>query len=139
MDKLERREIEREIETFRQRHEQSPANGDWRVMFFNNFWMNLPGPMCRRNFLNGALDQKPSEEEFEGASPLLLGQTWRSFFNTVQGIALAREFDEKYFAELINYSRAGYAEKREEIFTIIQPIYVDLREKGYNHYPDLTI
>ena len=140
--KMNRNEVVREIDEFRESYARTHLkSSDWKSPFFNNFWMNLPGPMSRMVLYSeaGVLDKRASHDNLQGMSMLLRGQTWREFFETVRETAVARGFDEKVFAHLESLSRAGHSEKREEVYHIIEPIYLDLRERGYNHYPDLTV
>lgn len=135
---MERNEVIAEMNEFQERYTRAHgADADWRADFFNNFWMTLPGPMSQRNFYDSIriLDKKPLAKDI---SDLLRGQTWREFFDTVAAASKARNFDELEFAELIERLRAGQSVK-DEMYRVIEPIYLDLRGMGYKHYPDLTI
>ncbi|MEK7644336.1 MAG: hypothetical protein AAB390_03485 [Patescibacteria group bacterium] len=99
--------------------------------FFNNFYLILP--IGRRKFSDEIMDQILASEL---CSEKRKGQTLREFFAVVDKVAAELGID----ADAIRIQQgilAGANPQESKFFELLRPIYVRLREVGYNHF-DLT-
>jgi len=103
----------------------------WTSYYFNNFKGHLPKGYYREHF------PKSFNDWDEKHSKLLKKQTMGEFHETIDNVISQLGFSKEEFiafqSQLSQVPETGdfYIEK-------CTPLYIKLREMGYNHYPDLT-
>lgn len=102
-------------------HKRKPDQRDWP--FLNNFHCRLPGGLYRAIF-----DQTHAYTDAR-ASRKLRGMTIAQFFGVIDGMIRELGLDANKIMRL---------QSSRKIYTYVFPLYVRLREAGFNHYPDLT-
>jgi len=107
--------------------------------FLNNFMLNLPG-MLHRNLYEevGIMDMqigKYLQGDETSHSALYLSKTYREFFSDYDKAMADSGVDYDTLIPLIKEHRIAHS----EVNAIILPGYVNMRMKGYSHYPDLTV
>ncbi len=99
--------------------------------YFNNFIANLPGGY-RRNIPPRILATRFTQENM---SERLRSMTCQEYYNDIDAAIAELEIDVRGIQEK---EQTGLAENIDEVYRLLVPLYIRLREKGYNHYPDLT-
>lgn len=146
-------QLMREIKNLKEEHEK-----DWMNYYFNNFFDRLPGGGSRLEALKRYFPNSPDNWEYDEktydipykklynnpqCSSLRNSQSRREFHKTIDDVFDELRIDPKPIIKAqakLNSSISGYsAEKFNKDFEKeIIKVYIRLREKGYNHYPDLT-
>ena len=130
-----------EMASFRSSHPEFSDN--WRRYFFNNFVLNIFGRRERlekfeRELGRGRsdLDKKVFIKGHVLYSEKKQDQTPREFFDEIDNTI--KELGIDGLEEIYNkYQEKGDINEFYENEKLLN-LYVKLREKGYNHYPDLT-
>ena len=125
VSKLEK-EIREEIEQYREKHGKY-----WGMEYFNNFDINLPGSLIRKPGFD--LNSKPWKDDGE-VSFKLREQSLEEFLETIDKVIENIKIEPQDIIE-----GRKYRFENDKFFDLITPIYIRLRELGYNHYPDLTV
>ncbi len=119
--------IENEIDESKKKY-----GNQWVIEFFNNFNGHLPGGYKRR----GIQDFNDWDERF---SETLRKQSLKEFHRTIDKVSEELGINQQ---EIIDIQKTLQEKNNfsvyEKLFELCIPIYVKLREMGYNHYPDLT-
>jgi hypothetical protein len=93
----------------------------WRIFFFNNFSLNILGFRKEEWKKTGMLNDSPET---------------RQFFEDIDKTMDELNLNKKELIELWRncHTKSDY----EKFYDTVFNLYIRLREKGYNHYPDLT-
>ncbi|MFA5020156.1 MAG: hypothetical protein WC533_03590 [Candidatus Pacearchaeota archaeon] len=119
--------------------------GEGRVRYMNNFPMVLPGGRLRK--------QKRVSEEIiyrvrapsgpeSLISNLMIGKTWREYFDAIDEVILELGVDSQQIISVVEERKGALKSGDmplardivEELFDLVQPIFVKLMERGYNRY-----
>lgn len=122
--------IKQEIKFLKDKHGKG-----WGMYFFNNFDLKLPGGLFysfepeilnRRSFLNR-----------DDASEIRKNQTTYEFLSECEKSIVEEGLT---FEQIIEFRKEKNENENKEsdFFEMLIPVYINLRKKGYNHYPDLT-
>lgn len=106
----------------------------WRCAFYNNFALNILNRATYKMLEKaGMLDS--SDLNNKGASKRKQKITPRQFFEDIDATIQELGMDKNELTELHDrcYRQGNWKEWCDVVFDL----YVRLREKGYNHYPDL--
>jgi hypothetical protein len=105
--------------------------------FFNNLHLRLPGS-CLRKLLEP--ENLACKECNPGASAKRRGQSSGEFYAELDRTIVEAGLDQAVLERLRvrANSRDSTGADFDELYDYIFPLYIRLREKGYNHYPDLT-
>jgi len=125
-------QITAEIDAFKGKHQ-----GRLAMRFFNNFDANLPGGW----YLRLEPESLSKQSTDPAASERLKGQTYREFFAECEKTMLELNISqEQIITARKGWQQSGSYNQRseDEFVALLKPIYVALRLKGYNHYPDLV-
>ena len=118
--------VRAEVERFK-----SIYGDDWGSYFFNNFHGNLPGGYRTvpnpPDFLNRRLYEN-NPRASERIKPQTVGEFQRECSSAVEESGIRPE-------DITAARRSG---RNKELFEMLLPIYLILRRRGYNHYPDIT-
>ncbi len=139
-----REAIDGEILSYQHRY------GDqWQNRYFNNFMAHFSDGIddIRVNMFNyrSLYDENIQNTTFaelnpglkeKGASSLLLEQTPKDFYSTVdrvsEEIGVSLDVIVQYRQEILN------DRPMNELHDLLKPVFIRLRELGYNRYPDLV-
>ena len=113
--------VEHEIEEYKQKY------GENFLRYFNNFSGNLPFGYYRIIFKN-IVDKTFTDEK---ASERLRSMTHREFYQDIDDTISELGLD------LNEIRRLQESMDLAKLYDLTLPLYVRLREKGYNHYPNL--
>ena len=126
--------IEREINKSKKEY-----GDEWYLKYFNNFYGNLPGGLYRDPLLfpRHIRDKKiiDFEEPNDKLSRIRLNQSTLEFHKTIDDVIKELRLNPREITEAQEKYKKHYD---LELFDLIIPIYIRLREMGYKHYPDLT-
>jgi hypothetical protein len=113
-------------------HAREQFGQEWASRFLNNFPQYLPGGWMREHIRGPYL--------YAQASDLLQHRTYEEFYADIDRTLAEMEFD---VAELHRLQERMILTREDAdvkaLYTLVLPVYIRLREKGYHHYPDLTI
>ena len=131
-------QIMKEIEQYKGKYGKK-----WGMHYFNNFdnhlvegrWRILPKDATDKDReIQKAFMLMPVVGN-PGSSDRMMGLTYGKFYKEVDSIVAG-----------LGINEIGIIEKRNRLklnddwslFDLLIPVYIKLRERGYNHYPDLT-
>ncbi len=120
-----KQQIEREIEQAR-----TQRGKEWGRYYLNNFNGNLPGGYRRRYDPVSrayASDTRASEKRRNQS----LAGFWATIDDAIEEVGITQN-------QIIEARNRFDNEREWEMFDLVIPIYIKLRELGYKHYPDLT-
>jgi len=116
---------------------ENKLSGDFLVNYLNNFFLNLPGGWYssiykKNNMYN--LTFKEIMNKIGGESNLSekkLSITPKTFFETIEDLIKKLGIPADKITNLLNERNMN------EINSILLPLYIEMRKKGYLRYPDL--
>jgi len=122
--------IEREIKKCKREYPES-----WAMKYFGNFMCHLPEGLYRK----GKFYDSDFKQWGEKHSKLMKSQTIGQVHHVIDNIISKKGIDlENMIRLLITWREKKDNTALSELYDIATPIYIKLREMGYNHYPDLT-
>jgi hypothetical protein len=139
--------IQVEMNQFRQGFvaKNGTENG-WKLAYFNNFTANLPAFESENvsnyriltqkacpELLHVPFEQAVSSDIYMSSSEVRKRQTFAQFFSTIDLCIADTGLDMEKIKQLQVDRKT-----REELINYVFPVYLKLREMGYNRYPDLT-
>ncbi len=146
--------VERELGEFRVRNPIWENRPDWEIKngFMNNFYIHFANwelgyrqiykehrwDKTYRDYLIELGLSEQTDSDFQTYSLLYLSQTGRQFFEAVDQAVLEAGVDKTHLETMATKFNKLSEDERRQFLEILFPVYLKLREKGYNHRDLIT-